>query len=107
MTATSANATAPGELRVVTADVSLERETIRALADALLGVSTVVDVGGRVGAGGAHLAMYCEVPSKTRGTSWRRSPARGRRDPRPHGSDRHRGRSVHGLGRGGARRPAV
>ncbi len=70
MTATSANATAPGELRVVTADVSLERETIRALADALLGVSTVVDVGGRVGAGGAHLALYCEVPSKTRGTSY-------------------------------------
>ncbi|MBL0215688.1 MAG: hypothetical protein IPQ07_17635 [Myxococcales bacterium] len=70
MTATSANATAPGELRVVTADVSLERETIRALADALLGVSTIVDVGGRVGAGGAHLAMYCEVPSKTRGTSY-------------------------------------
>lgn len=70
MTATSANATAPGELRVVTSDAALERETIRALADALLGVSSVVDVGGRVGAGGAHLALYCEVPSKTRGTSY-------------------------------------
>ncbi len=70
MTATAANAAAPGELRVVSADAPLERETVRALADALLGVSTVVDVGGRVGAGGAHLALYCEVPSKTRGTSY-------------------------------------
>ncbi len=70
MTATAANAAAPGELRVVGADAALERETVRALADGLLGVSTVVDVGGRVGAGGAHLAVYCEVPSKTRGTSY-------------------------------------
>jgi hypothetical protein len=61
---------APGELRVVSADAALERETIRALADALLGASATVDVGGRVGAGGAHLAMYCEVPTKTRGTSF-------------------------------------
>ncbi|CAN5833109.1 hypothetical protein BH11MYX3_BH11MYX3_36540 [soil metagenome] len=70
MTATAANAAAPGELRVVGADSALERETVRALADALLGVSSAVDVGGRVGAGGAHLALYCEVPSKTRGTSY-------------------------------------
>ncbi len=70
MTATAANAAAPGELRVVGADSALERETVRALADALLGVSSVVDIGGRVGAGGAHLALYCEVPSKTRGTSY-------------------------------------
>ncbi len=70
MTATAANAAAPGQLRVVGSDGGLERETIRAIADALLGVSSVVDVGGRVGPGGAHLAMYCEVPSKTRGTSY-------------------------------------
>lgn len=70
MTATAANATAPGTLRVVGSDAALERETVRAIADALLGVSSVVDVGGRVGPGGAHLALYCEVPSKTRGTSY-------------------------------------
>ena len=73
MTATAANATAgtsSGQLRVVGSDGALERETIRAIADALLGVSSVVDVGGRVGPGGAHLALYCEVPSKTRGTSY-------------------------------------
>jgi nucleotidyltransferase/DNA polymerase involved in DNA repair len=70
MTATAANGTAPGQLRVVGSDGALERETIRAIADALLGVSSVVDVGGRVGPGGAHLALYCEVPSKTRGTSY-------------------------------------
>lgn len=78
MTATAANALAPGQLRVVTADPQLERETVRAIADAMFGASTrihaagttTVDLGGRVGAGGAHLAMYCEVPSKTRGTSF-------------------------------------
>ena len=70
MTATAAHACAPGQLRIVNADSALERETVRALADALLGVSSIVDVGGRVGAGGAHLALYCEVPSKTRGTSY-------------------------------------
>jgi nucleotidyltransferase/DNA polymerase involved in DNA repair len=70
MTATAANALAPGQLRVVTGDHQLERETVRAIADALLAVAGVVDVGGRVGAAGAHLAIYCEVPSKTRGTSY-------------------------------------
>jgi len=58
------------EVRVVVADGTLERDTVRALADALLGVSPVVDAGGRVGASGAHLAMYCEVPSRTRGTTF-------------------------------------
>src|SRR5690606_16581644 len=47
-----------------------ERETVRAIADALLGVARVVDTGGRVGAGGAHLAMYTEVPAKTRGATF-------------------------------------
>lgn len=70
MTATAANATAPGQLRVVSGDAGLERETMRAIADALLGVSSLVDAGGRIGPAGAHLAMYCEVPSKTRGSSF-------------------------------------
>ena len=69
MTATAARAASP-EIKIIAADATLERETVRALADSLLGVAPVVDVGGRVGAGGAHLAMYCEVPSKTRGTSF-------------------------------------
>ena len=70
MTALAAHALVPRLLRVVTVDPQLERETVRALADALLGVSPVVDAGGRVGAGGPHLALYCEVPSKIRGTSF-------------------------------------
>jgi impB/mucB/samB family len=72
MTAGAARFVSP-ELRVVPADAQLERETVRAMADGLLGVSAVVDTGGRVGAGGAggaHLAMYCEVPSKTRGATF-------------------------------------
>jgi protein ImuB len=69
MTASAARFVSP-EVQVVAADAQLERETVRAIADALLGVSAVVDTGGRVAAGGAHLAMYCEVPSKTRGTTF-------------------------------------
>lgn len=69
MTAPSARARAP-ELVVVPIEAALERETVRALADALLGTSSVVDVGARVGAGGAHLAMYAEVPAKQRGHSF-------------------------------------
>jgi hypothetical protein len=66
MTATAAHFVSP-EVRVVAADGALERETVRAIADALLGVSAVVDTGGRVGASGAHLALYCEVPSQKKG----------------------------------------
>jgi hypothetical protein len=69
MTATAARFVSP-EVRVVTAEGALERETVRAMADALLGASAVVDSGGRVGASAAHLAMYCEVPSKTRGVTF-------------------------------------
>jgi hypothetical protein len=71
MTASAARFVSP-EVQIVAADPQLERETVRALADAMLGVSAVVDVGGRVAAAGsgAHWAMYCEVPSKTRGTSF-------------------------------------
>ena len=69
MTASAARFVSP-DVRVVAAEGALERETVRAIADALLGMSSVVDTGGRVAAGGAHLAMYCEVPSKTRGTTF-------------------------------------
>jgi protein ImuB len=69
MTASSARARAPG-LTIVTADAGLERETVRAIADAALSITKVVDLGGRVGAGGAHLAMYCAVPAKTRGQTF-------------------------------------
>src|SRR5215470_4807769 len=69
MTTTAARFVSP-EVQVVAADGALERDTVRAIADALLGVSAVVDTGGRVGASGAHLAMYCEVPNKTRGTTF-------------------------------------
>jgi hypothetical protein len=69
MTASAARFVSP-ELRVVAADSGLERDTMRAIADTLLGAAAVVDSGGRVGASGAHLAMYCEVPSKVRGTTF-------------------------------------
>jgi impB/mucB/samB family len=69
MTASAARFASP-ELRVVPADSGLERDTVRAIADTLLGAAAVVDSGGRVGASGAHLAMYCEVPSKMRGTTF-------------------------------------
>src|SRR5687768_5974405 len=69
MTATAARGLS-AELAIITADAAAERETVRAIADALLGVSAIVDVGGRVGSGGAHLAMYAEVPVKTRGSSF-------------------------------------
>ena len=57
-------------IELVTADPQLERDTVRAVADALLALAPVVDVGGRVGPGNAHLALYCEVPPKTRGSSF-------------------------------------
>ena len=66
MTATSARALSP-QLEIVTVEAMAERETVRAIADALRGITGTVDAGGRVGAGGAHLAMYAEVPAKTRG----------------------------------------
>lgn len=69
MTATVARGLSP-DLHVVAADAQLERDTTRALADVLLGASAVVDAGGRVGPGGAHLAIYAEVPAKTRGASF-------------------------------------
>ena len=65
----------------------------------LLGISGVVDVGGRVGAGGAHLAMYCEVPSKTRGASFGDRLIEMLEALGLTGADRHRRRSVHRVGR--------
>lgn len=58
------------ELVVVPADAASERELVRALADVLLALSPVVDVGRRVGANETHLALYAEVPSKMRGSSF-------------------------------------
>jgi len=69
MTVTAARALSP-DLQIVPADAALEREIVRALADVMLAASPLVDVGGRVGIGGAHLAMYCEVPTRTRGHSF-------------------------------------
>lgn len=66
MTAASARARAP-EIAIVPAEPALEREVVRAMADALLGICTQVEVGARVGAGAAHLAMYAEVPVRMRG----------------------------------------
>lgn len=57
-------------LALVSADAAVERDTMRAIADALLGVSSTVELGGRVGPAGAHYAIYCEVPAKTRGTTF-------------------------------------
>jgi nucleotidyltransferase/DNA polymerase involved in DNA repair len=72
LSGTAARAMAP-DLVVVPMESQRERDTVRAIADAVLAPpfgSAVVDVGGRSGAGGAHLAMYCEVPSKMRGTTY-------------------------------------
>ncbi len=69
MTAAAARAMGGG-VRIVAAEAAVERETVRAIADSLLAATPIVDVGGRVGAGGAHLAMYTEVPAKLRGHSY-------------------------------------
>jgi impB/mucB/samB family protein len=58
------------DLIVVPADATSERELVRALADVVLALSPVVDVGRRVGANETHLALYAEVPSKMRGSSF-------------------------------------
>jgi protein ImuB len=58
------------DIRVVHADPTAERELSRALADALLTIAPTVDLGGRLGGGGAHLAIYAEVPAKLRGASF-------------------------------------
>lgn len=69
MTATAARALSP-ELIVIASDALHERETVRALADALLDLCPAVEPGTRVGAGLAHLAMYCEVPRRTHGAGF-------------------------------------
>lgn len=69
MTAAGARSIAPS-VSIVSAEQTLESETARAVAEALLGVSRTVELGARVGPGGAHLAMYVEVPANVRGTSF-------------------------------------
>jgi nucleotidyltransferase/DNA polymerase involved in DNA repair len=69
MAATLARGLSP-DLMLLAADAQLEREAIRAIADTLLSASQVVEIGGRVGPRHAHFAIYCEVPAKTRGTSF-------------------------------------
>src|SRR5437764_10121665 len=64
MTATAARGL--GDLAIVQIAPAAERETARALADALLGVAPVVDIGGRIGAG---LEMYAGLPPKTPGAA--------------------------------------
>lgn len=68
MTATAARLLSP-DLKIIPIDFALERETTRAVADVLMSASKLVDTGGRIGTG-AHLAVYCEVPVKTRGGSF-------------------------------------
>lgn len=50
---------------IVALDASIERDAVRAVADALLAIAPRVELGGRVA--GAHHALYAEVPPKTRG----------------------------------------
>jgi len=69
MPAPAAHALSP-DLIVAPADATSERELVRALADVVLALSPVVDVGRRVGANETHLALYAEVPSKMRGSSF-------------------------------------
>ncbi len=40
------------------------------MADALLTIAPTVDLGGRLGPGGAHLAIYVEVPARLRGSTF-------------------------------------
>ncbi len=63
MTGPSARARCPA-LVVVPLEAAVERETARALADALIAISGLVELGVRTG---PHLAMYAEVPARTRG----------------------------------------
>lgn len=69
MTATVARSIAPSA-SFVGVEPALERETGRAVAEALLGLSPTVDLGSRTGAGRAHLAMYAEIPATVRGASF-------------------------------------
>lgn len=58
-------------VEVVTVDPVRERETVRAIADAMLALSPCVEVTGLAAAASApHLAIYCEVPAKTRGAAF-------------------------------------
>src|SRR5689334_10104338 len=67
MTVAAARAVAPA-LVVVPRDPAAERAAVRAVAEALLAVADRVDTGGAVG--GAHHAVYAEVPSRSRGAAF-------------------------------------
>ena len=69
MAASVARSIAPS-IAIVGADPVLERDTARAIADAVLGLTETVDLGGRSGCSRAHLAMYAAVPPSVRGGSF-------------------------------------
>lgn len=69
MTATMARSIAPSA-SFVGLEPALERETQRAVAEALMGLTPMVDLGSRTGPGRAHLAMYAEIPANMRGASF-------------------------------------
>lgn len=69
MAGAAARSRSPGVV-VVTADREIERDAMHAVGDVLRGLAETVDFGGRVGATGAHLAMYAKVPSSVRGTTF-------------------------------------
>src|SRR5437870_4288075 len=56
------------DVTIVSADPIGERAAIAAIAEALRGLSARVDLGGAPG--GAHHAIFCEVPARTRGAAF-------------------------------------
>jgi nucleotidyltransferase/DNA polymerase involved in DNA repair len=66
MTAPAARARS-ATLAVVPLATAIERETIRAIGDALGAIADTVDLGAHIGAAGAHYALYASVPARTRG----------------------------------------
>jgi hypothetical protein len=59
-----------GDMTIVAESVSTERELVCALAESLCAVSPLIDRGGRTGPSGLHYALYAEVPSGVRGTTF-------------------------------------
>jgi protein ImuB len=67
MAAATARELAPA-VEIVTADPAAERAAARAIAEALLAISPRVDPG--ASPDGAHHAIFCEVPARTRGAAF-------------------------------------
>lgn len=65
MTAAAAHSLS-ASVMIVSADLELERQTARAAAEALLGLTQIVELGRRAGAAGVHFAMYAAVPANAR-----------------------------------------